>query len=46
MGCTGIEVNKPSEIALAVEKAIESGKPSVIDVKTNIDGIAPTAWDG
>ena len=46
MGCTGIEVNKPSEIALAVEKAIESGKPSVIDVKTNINGIAPTAWDG
>ena len=45
MGCTGIEVNKPSEIASAVEKAIESGKPSVIDVKTNIDGIAPTAWD-
>ena len=46
MGCTGIEVNKPSEIATAIEKAIESGKPSVIDVKTNIEGIAPSAWDG
>ena len=46
LGCTGIEVNKPSEIASAIEKAIESGKPSVIDVKTNIDGIAPVAWNG
>ena len=46
LGCTGIEVSKPSEIASAIEKAIESGKPSVIDVKTNIDGIAPVAWNG
>ena len=45
MGCVGIEVNKPNEINTALEQAIESGKPSVIDVKTDIEGIAPVAWD-
>ena len=37
MGCIGIEVNKPNEINTALEKAIESKKPCVIDVKTDID---------
>ena len=45
MGCVSIEVNKPNEINTALEQAIESGKPSVIDVKTDIEGIAPVAWD-
>lgn len=45
MGCVGIEVNKPNEINTALEKAIESGKPCVIDVKTDIEGIAPVAWN-
>jgi len=45
MGCVGIEVNKPNEINTALEQAIESGKPSVIDVKTDIEGIAPIAWN-
>ena len=46
MDCFGIQVNKPSELGSALEQALASGKPAVIDVKTHIDGIAPLAWDG
>jgi acetolactate synthase-1/2/3 large subunit len=44
MGCFGITVNKPSELAGALDQAFESGKPAVVDVKTHIEGIAPKAW--
>ncbi len=45
MGCFGIQVNKPSELAGALEQALASDRPAVIDVKTHIEGIAPKAWD-
>lgn len=45
MGCLGIEVNKPAELSGAIEQAVGAGKPAVIDVKTDIEGIAPKAWD-
>ncbi|MBI1923520.1 thiamine pyrophosphate-binding protein, partial [Candidatus Poribacteria bacterium] len=44
MGCFGITVNKPSELAGALEQAFAAGKPAVVDVKTHIEGIAPRAW--
>ena len=44
MGCLGITVNKPTEIASALDQAFAAGKPAVVDVKTHIDGIAPQAW--
>lgn len=44
MGANGIQVTRPSDMASALDEAISSNKPTVIDVKTNIDGIAPTAW--
>ena len=44
MGCFGITVHKPSELAGALDQAFASGKPAVVDVKTHIDGIAPAAW--
>ena len=46
MGCFGIQVNKPGELGGALEQALAAGKPAVIDVKTNIEGIAPTPWNG
>jgi acetolactate synthase-1/2/3 large subunit len=46
MGCFGIRVEKPSDFSSAVDQALKSGKPAVIDVKTHIDGIAPRAWNG
>ena len=44
MGCFGVTVNKPSELAGALDAAFDSGKPAVVDVKTHVEGIAPRAW--
>ena len=44
MGCFGVTVNKPSELAGALDAAFSSGKPAVVDVKTHVEGIAPRAW--
>ena len=44
IGCFGIQVSKPSEFQGALEQALKSAKPALIDVKTHIDGIAPSAW--
>ena len=44
MGCFGVTVNKPSELASALDAALNSGKPAVVDVKTHVEGIAPRAW--
>ena len=39
MGCFGIKVNKPSEFQGALEQALSCGKPAIVDVKTDIEGI-------
>ncbi|MEZ4861819.1 MAG: thiamine pyrophosphate-binding protein [Caldilineaceae bacterium] len=44
MGVLGLTVHKPSELAGAIEQALAAGRPAVIDVKTDVDGIAPRAW--
>jgi len=44
MGCLGITVRKASAMQGALEQAFSSGRPTVIDVKSHIDGIAPPAW--
>ena len=46
IGCFGIRVEQPGEIQSALEQAFASGKPAVVDVATDIDGIAPRAWSG
>ena len=38
MGCFGITVNKPSELAGALDQAFASGQPAVVDVKTHVEG--------
>jgi len=43
MGAMGIRVEKPSEFAPALAKAIAANRPVVIDVVTDIDAIAPQA---
>ena len=45
MGCEGITVTRPSEMEGALDRALSSSRPAVIDVKTDIAGIAPRAWD-
>jgi acetolactate synthase-1/2/3 large subunit len=43
MGALGIRVEKPGEIAGALEQALAAGRPAVIDVVTDIDALAPLA---
>ena len=44
MGCLGITVSKASDIPSALDQAFSAEAPVVIDVKTDIEGIAPLAW--
>ena len=43
IGALGIRVDKPSELAPAIERGIASGRPTVIDVATAVDAEAPFA---
>jgi acetolactate synthase-1/2/3 large subunit len=43
VGALGIRVTKASEIAPAIEKGIASGRPTVIDIATDLDAEAPFA---
>jgi len=44
MGCLGITVTEAGGIAGALERAFAANRPVVIDVKTDVEGIAPPAW--
>jgi acetolactate synthase-1/2/3 large subunit len=44
MGCLGLTVRQPGEMKGALDRAFTSGRPTIIDVKSHIDGIAPAAW--
>ena len=44
MGCLGLTVRKPQEIGAALERAFAADRPVLIDVKTDVEGIAPQAW--
>ena len=44
LGCFGIGVDQPGQIQSAIEEAIASGKPAVVDVVSDIEGIAGRAW--
>jgi acetolactate synthase-1/2/3 large subunit len=43
MGANGIRVEKPGEIAGALERALKADRPVVIDVVTDIEALAPLA---
>lgn len=44
IGAKGITVRKPGEIGGALDEAFSCGKPCVIDVLTEIEALAPTAF--
>ena len=46
IGCFGIRVEEPSQIEDALQQAFASGRPAVVDVVTDVEGIAPRAWSG
>src|SRR5947209_9654400 len=43
MGAVGMRVERPSEIAPALERALAADRPVVIDVVTDIEALAPMA---
>ena len=43
IGAVGIRVERPSELSGAIEAALASGRPAVVDVVTDIDALAPLA---
>jgi len=43
IGAVGIRVEKPGEIAGAIERALKADRPVVIDVATDIEALAPLA---
>ena len=46
MGALGIRVEKPGELAGALDQAVNAKRPVVIDVVTDIEALAPTAFGG
>ncbi|MBM3942248.1 MAG: thiamine pyrophosphate-binding protein [SAR202 cluster bacterium] len=44
MGCFGIRVDRPSDIQSALEQALASGRPAVVDVATDLNVVAPAPW--
>jgi len=43
MGALGIRVEKPGEIAGAIERALKADRPAIVDIVTDIDALAPLA---
>ena len=46
MGCFGVRVERPAELRPALERAFASGRPAVVDVASDIEGIAAPPWEG
>ena len=45
MGALGIRVTKPGELRPALDRAISSGRPAVLDVQSDIEALAPNPWE-
>jgi acetolactate synthase I/II/III large subunit len=43
IGALGIRVEKPAEIAPALQRALKADRPVIVDVATDIEAVAPTA---
>jgi len=46
MGALGIRVTKPGELGSALDRAISSGRPAVVEVMSDIEALAPNPWEG
>jgi acetolactate synthase-1/2/3 large subunit len=46
MGALGIRVEKPGELRPALDRALASGRPAVVEVISDIGALAPRAWVG
>ncbi len=45
VGCFGIRVEKPGDIAPAIRDALAADRPAVVDVVTDVNCPAPDPWD-
>jgi acetolactate synthase-1/2/3 large subunit len=46
IGAFGVRVERPADFPSALEKALQSGRPAIVDVVTDIEAIAPLAVTG
>ena len=46
IGCFGIRVEQPKDLSSAMEQALSSNKPAVVDVVADIEGISQPPWGG
>jgi acetolactate synthase-1/2/3 large subunit len=46
IGAFGVRVERPGDFPSALEKALQSGRPAIVDVVTDIEAIAPLAVTG
>jgi acetolactate synthase I/II/III large subunit len=44
MGCLGLRVERPAEIKEALTEALAANRPVVVDVTTDINALASSAW--
>lgn len=44
MGCSGVRVERPEELAPAIREGLASGRPTVIDVATDPGAVADKGW--
>src|SRR5882672_8000001 len=45
MGALGIRATKPGELRAALDRAISSGRPAVVEVLSDIEALAPNPWE-
>ena len=43
IGALGIRVEKPAELAPAIQRALKADRPAIVDVATDIEALAPVA---
>jgi acetolactate synthase I/II/III large subunit len=43
IGALGIRVEKPAELAPAIQRALKADRPAIVDVATDIEAVAPVA---
>ena len=46
LGALGLRVTKPGELRSALDQALSSGRPAVVEVLSDIEALAPAAWEG
>ena len=44
LGCFGIRVEQPGDIQPALQKALDSNRPAVVDVVGDLEVMAPLGW--